>query len=46
MVSLNEITELNEKVIKRIVETHRGSELPRLIKLEKYYETKNEINNR
>ncbi len=46
MVSLNAIEELTEKVIKRIIETHRSSELPRLQNLENYYNAKNIIKNR
>ena len=46
MVSLNNIEELSEKVIQRIVESHRSTHLPRLIKLDKYYNAKNDINNR
>lgn len=46
MVSLNAIEELTEKVIKRIIETHRSSELPRLQNLENYYNAKNVIKNR
>lgn len=46
MFSLNNIEELTDKVIKRIVENHRGSVLPRLQSLENYYNAKNVINNR
>ena len=46
MVSLNTIEELTEKVIKRIIETHRSSVLPRLQNLEKYYNANNAIKNR
>lgn len=38
--------ELTPALIKKIVDTHRTSELPRLEKLRKYYETKNDILNR
>lgn len=46
MVSLNTIEELTEKVIKRIIEAHRSSVLPRLQNLEKYYNANNIIKNR
>ena len=46
MVSLNDIKELNDKVIKRIVDKHRGSEFPRLKKLADYYNDNNEIKRR
>ena len=46
MVSLNVIEELTDKVLKQIIEDHRMSELPRLQKLEKYYNANNEIKNR
>ena len=46
MVSLNTIEELTDKVIKRIIETHRSSVLPRLQNLEKYYNANNAIKNR
>ena len=46
MVSLNTIEELTEKVIKRIIETHRSSVLPRLQNLENYYNANNAIKNR
>lgn len=46
MVSLNTIEELTDKVIKRIIETHRGSVLPRLQNLENYYNANNAIKNR
>lgn len=46
MVSLNTIEELTDKVIKRIIETHRSSVLPRLQNLENYYNANNAIKNR
>ena len=46
MVSLNAIEELTDKVLKQIIEDHRVSELPRLQKLENYYNANNEIKNR
>ena len=46
MVSLNVIEELTDKVLKQIIEDHRASELPRLKKLENYYNANNEIKNR
>ena len=46
MITLNTIEELSEKVIMRIVEQHRMNDLPRLLELENYYNTKNKIVNR
>ena len=46
MFSLNNIEELTDKVILRIVENHRSSVFPRLQNLENYYNAKNVINNR
>ena len=46
MFSLNNIEELTDKVIRRIVENHRSSVFPRLQNLENYYNAKNVINNR
>jgi SPP1 family phage portal protein len=46
VVSLNVIEELTDKVLKQIIEDHRMSELPRLKKLENYYNANNEIKNR
>ena len=46
MITLNDITELTDKVIKRIVENHRMSDLPRLLELERYYNTDNNIKRR
>ena len=46
MITLNAIEELSEKVITRIVELHRMNDLPRLLELENYYNTKNKIINR
>lgn len=46
MVSLNTVEELTEKVIKRVIETHRSSVLPRLQNLENYYNANNAIKNR
>jgi SPP1 family phage portal protein len=46
VVSLNVIEELTDKVLKQIIEDHRASELPRLQKLENYYNANNEIKNR
>lgn len=43
MITLNNIEELNEKTILRIVEKHRTTVLPRLLKLERYYLTQNDI---
>ena len=40
---MNSVEELTEKVVKRIVDNHRMTELPRLLELEKYYNTKNKI---
>ena len=46
MITLNDINELSEKVITRIVDLHRMNDLPRLLELENYYNTKNKIINR
>ena len=46
MITLNNIDELDEKTILRIVEKHKSSVLPRLLKLERYYHTDNDINRR
>ena len=46
MVSLNNIEELTDKVIRRIIENHRSSVFPRLQNLENYYNAKNIINNK
>ena len=46
MFSLNTIDELTEKVIRRIIENHRSSVLPRLQNLENYYKANNAIKNR
>lgn len=46
MFSLNTIEELTDKVIRRIIENHRSSVLPRLQNLENYYNANNVIKNR
>ena len=46
MITLNSIDELTQEVISRIIDTHKANELPRLMKLEQYYENKNSIMNR
>lgn len=46
MITLNNVDELDEKTILRIVEKHKSSVLPRLLKLERYYHTDNDINRR
>jgi len=46
LITLSRDMELTPALIKKIVDTHRTSELPRLEKLRKYYETKNNILNR
>ena len=43
MITLSYDTELTPALIKKIVDKHKTSELPRLEKLRKYYETKNDI---
>lgn len=40
---MNSVEELTEQVVKRIIDNHRMTELPRLLELEKYYNTKNKI---
>lgn len=46
MIVLPRGTEISPEILKKIVDKHRGEELPRLMKLEKYYKTKNNILNR
>ena len=46
MITLSRNTELTPSLIKKIVDKHRTGELPRLEKLYRYYETKNDILNR
>lgn len=46
MITLNSVEELTESVIKRIVNNHRMTVLPRLQKLERYYRSENDIKNR
>lgn len=46
MITLNSVDELTESVIKRIVNNHRMTVLPRLQKLDRYYCTENDIKNR
>ena len=46
MISLNTIDELTEKVIKQIIDNHKATVLPRLQKLENYYNANNIIKNR
>lgn len=46
LITLSRDTELTPELIKKIVDTHKTSELPRLEKLKRYYETKNDILNR
>ena len=43
MITLNNIDELTEEVISRIIDVHKANELPRLMKLERYYENQNDI---
>ena len=40
---LNKDTPLSVEIIKKIIEKHRGSEIPRLENLNKYYHAKNPI---
>ena len=46
MITLEKIEDLTIPVITNIVETHEANELPRLLKLERYYRNQNDINNR
>ena len=46
MITLNNLDELTPQVISRIIDIHRANCLPRLMKLEQYYENKNSIMNR
>jgi hypothetical protein len=43
VITLSKDTELTVELWKKIVDTHRTSELPRVEKLMRYYETKNDI---
>ena len=43
MITLSKDTEFTVELLKKIVDTHRTTELPRLEKLMRYYETKNDI---
>ena len=40
---LNKDTPLSTEIIKKIIQKHRGAEIPRLQKLNKYYHAKNDI---
>jgi SPP1 family phage portal protein len=46
VITLEKIEDLTIPVITNIVETHEADELPRLLKLERYYRNQNDINNR
>ena len=46
MIILNSLDELTPEVICRIIKNHKGNDLPRLLKLENYYNAKNNILNR
>ena len=41
MIILKDIKDLTEKVIGNIIKTHKSSTLPRMLKLEDYYKSKN-----
>ena len=43
MIILNNLDNLTPEVVRRIVEKHNGNDLPRMLKLENYYNAKNEI---
>lgn len=43
MIKLNPEVELNTEIIKKIIDSHKQYDLPRLQKLEEYYLAKNEI---
>jgi len=43
LITLSSDIELTPALIKKIVDTHKTMELPRLEKLHRYYETKNDI---
>ena len=43
MITLNSIDDLTSSTIGKIIKKHKLEELPRLIKLDNYYKTKNEI---
>lgn len=46
MIVLSPDTVITPEVLKKIVDKHRGDELPRLLKLERYYQNHNDILNR
>ena len=46
MIILSRETELTEPILKKIVDKYKAEELPRLLKLQQYYQTKNAILNR
>ena len=43
MIILKDIKDLTEKVIGNIIKKHKSSTLPRMLKLEDYYKSKNDI---
>lgn len=43
MIILSRETELTEPILKKIIDKHKMEELPRLLKLQQYYQTKNAI---
>lgn len=46
MITLESLEELTEDVIRRIVDNHKMTELPRMLLLENYYHNNNKINQR
>ena len=46
MITLESLEELTEDVIRRIVDNHKMTELPRMLVLENYYHNNNKINQR
>lgn len=46
MITVNSVEDLTPGVLSRIIENHKSSVLPRLEKLERYYNNENDITNR
>ena len=46
MITINSIDDLTPQVISRIIDNHKSTTLPRMLKLERYYDNNNDINRR
>lgn len=46
MITINSIDDLTPQVISRIIDNHKTTTLPRMLKLERYYDNNNDINRR